>query len=334
MSLLSLVHDYVQRLPTADLYVVNPLRHLAVFGFHGDDLPKLRVLAPNLYAIGAVGIIVRYGKRADLDRLRRASARTIVYVVDDDFSAGAQDPNLPERYRARLAAFAEGDWPALRDAADHVIVPSRILAAEYGQRAQIMMPVWHRPPARTDHFQASRFTEIAHLGTGSHRADLSPIANMLAYVLDNHPDVRLTLFAGNEVPDPLRGHTRVRSRPPMRWWRYRSALPRMRFHLALYPLQDTPFNRARSANKLFEHALTGAASLMSPMPALTEAAGELTGIFVSGDASEWRERVDADLADRDRMRRRSEAVRARIHALDPAGAAAQIWLKILSEVAD
>ncbi len=59
----------------------------------------------------------------------------------------------------------------------------------------------------------------------------------------------------------------------MPWWLYRRALARMRFHLAIYPLGDTPFNRARSASKLYEHALVGAASLMSPIPALRDAAG-------------------------------------------------------------
>jgi hypothetical protein len=104
----------------------------------------------------------------------------------------------------------------------------------------------------------------------------------------------------------------------------------MRFHLALYPLADTAFNRARSANKLFEHALVGAASLMSPMPALVEAAGDLTEIFVAGPASEWRDRIEADLAGRDGIRRRAEATRAQIAMLDPAGKAAQVWLEILS----
>jgi hypothetical protein len=105
----------------------------------------------------------------------------------------------------------------------------------------------------------------------------------------------------------------------------------MCFHLALYPLRDSPFNRGRSANKLFEHALVGAASLMSPIPALRDAAGPAgQAVFVEGGAEEWRRRIEADIADPEACRRRAEATRARIAALDPAGAAADLWLEILA----
>jgi hypothetical protein len=38
-------------------------------------------------------------------------------------------------------------------------------------------------------------------------------------------------------------------------------MARQRFHLALYPLAQTAFDRARSASKLTEHAILGAAGL-------------------------------------------------------------------------
>jgi hypothetical protein len=115
----------------------------------------------------------------------------------------------------------------------------------------------------------------------------------------------------------------------MSWWRYRRALRSARFHLALYPLRDTAFNRARSASKLYEHALVGAASLMSPNAALEDAAGSsLTGIFV--DDGDWAARLEAELADLDLLRRRAEAARARILASDPAIEAARKWAEIVA----
>jgi hypothetical protein len=318
------IRDAFRRVPTADLYVLNPLRHLR----RSDPAaPPLKILAPNLYRIGRTGVIVRYGDVSDIDRLRTDGAKQIVYVADDDFAAGGADPHLPPHYRRRLKAFAEGAWPKLKRAADIVIVPGAVLRELYGAKALIVQPTWHRPPASLEHFSGSRI-EIAHLGTGSHSADFEPLSQVLADTLRVHPEARLTLFS-IAVPDALRGNKQVRLRRPMAWRRYRLALPRMRFHLALYPLRDTPFNRARSANKLFEHALVGAASLMSPNAALVAAAGSSADIFVEGDAAEWARRIEGDLADRDALRRRAETIRAQISANDSLDQAANTWRKIL-----
>ena len=104
----------------------------------------------------------------------------------------------------------------------------------------------------------------------------------------------------------------------------------LRFHLAIYPLQPTPFNAARSANKLFEQALVGAAPLMSPNAALREAAGaDLDDIFVEGGVEEWRRRVGKDVADLEACRHRAERTRKRILAIDPLGHAVGVWRDIL-----
>jgi hypothetical protein len=321
------LHEPFQRIPTTDLYFRIPLRHIAQRGM--ARLPPVRSLAPNVYAVGRTGVISRYAGLAELDRLRQSGVRQIVYIADDDFEAGANDPGLPEHYRARLAVFVEAAWPALRDAADIVLVSSPILAAIYGRKSRIIQPVWHRPPASSDHFLDPRRIEIAHLGTGSHRSDLAPIAPLLAEILDARPDARLTLFSGSEVPDELSRHPQVRSWRPRKWWIYKRLLPRMRFHLAIYPLRKSPFNAARSANKLFEHAVAGAATLMSPNPALREIACANADIFVEGDPDEWRSRIEADLSNLAACRQRADAIREHILRSDPLGEAARHWLDIL-----
>ena len=316
------------RLPTTDLYVLNPLAELRR---KGARLPRLRHLVENGYLLGRTGIVVRYGDAEVLDLLRKAGATRLVYVADDDFSAAATDQRLPEGYRARLAAFAEGAWPALQAAADIVVVPGSVLAGIYGTKARIVPPVWHRPPADLDHFANPERIEIAHLGTASHKSDLAEIVSPLAEILGAHRNARLTLFSSGAAPGPLSRHQQVRVLKPMAWWRYRRALPKLRFHLAIYPLAETAFNRARSANKLYENALTGAASLMSPIPALEDAAGPLgSEIFVEGGASAWTQRLHADLSDTVRLRQRAGRTRAHILAADPAGEAARRWAEILA----
>jgi hypothetical protein len=332
MNFLSLhdLQEYRRRIPTTDLYFLNPVRHLRRHDERAAGLPRLKAIAPNVYAIGRTGIVSRYGSPRDVDRLRAIGARQIVYIADDDFEAGAADPGLPASYRAKLAAFARDAWPALHEAADVVIVPSPALAAIYGAKARMMHPAWPLSPASTDHFARPRRIEIVHIGTGSHRADLAPIAADLVELLNTHPHARLTVFAGADAHEQLRRHPQVRSRRPMPWWRYKHVLPWHRFHLALYPLQAGPFNEARSANKLFEQAITGAAALMSPVPALRDAAGpELADLFVNGGPRQWRARIESDLADVGAARERAERTRAHVISIDALGQAAAQWLDIL-----
>jgi hypothetical protein len=322
--------EYLDRLPTTDLYFLNPLRALRRTTAGRRGLPPVQNLAPNVYAVGSTGVIVRYGREGDIDRLRHAGTKQLIYIADDDFAAGAKDEQLPGNYRKKLAAFAHGPWPKLRDAADIVIVPGSILAAAYGKKASIVSPAWHRPPASTEHFRPGRI-EIVHLGTGSHAADVAALAPTLADALSAYPHASLTLFSGERTPEPLRKHPQVRVRRPMAWWRYKLSLPRMRYHLALYPLADTAFNRARSANKLYEHALVGAASLLSPNAALREAAGQdLAHLFVEGGVREWASRLMADLADPEALRRRADATRGHIAADDPMARSTAAWRGMLA----
>jgi hypothetical protein len=77
--------------------------------------------------------------------------------------------------------------------------------------------------------------------------------------------------------------------------------------------------------------LAGAASLMSPNPALVKAAGSADAdIFVPSDPEEWRRRVENDLDDRDALRRRAETTRTHIITSNPLDRAAKVWREVLS----
>lgn len=321
--------ERIRRIPTADLYVINPLRHL-LRDSGGRAGRRIRHVGANAYLVGETGIVVRYGSAMDLERLRLAGARRLVYVADDDFAAGAADASLPERYRARLAAFAQNDWPVLAGTADAVVVSSPDLAAIYGPKARLMHPVWPRPPAATDHFARRKTFELVHFGTASHDADFAPLVPILATLLATYPQLQLTLFGADGIPAGWPTADQVRVRRPMAWWRYKLWLPRQRFHMALYPLTQTRWNAARSSNKLFEQALTGAAPLMSANPALLEAAGpDLPEIFVEADPADWARRIAAAIADPAACRARADAVRARILEFDAPGRAARTWSELL-----
>ena len=322
------LREYLDRIPTTDLYFLNPLAELTRMG---PDVPRIRHLSGNVFLVGRFGVVVRYGDARDIERLSKAGAERIVYIADDDFTASLGDLGIPEPYRLKLKAFVEGGWSALTSAAEIVIVPGTALAEIYGAKARIMPPAWDLPPASSDHFATLERIEIVHLGTGSHRGDLALLVAPLARMLERHGRARLTLFAGSAVPGSLRSHHHLRLKRPRAWWRYKRALPKMRFHLALYPLAPTAFNKARSANKLFEHAIVGAASMMSPNPALREAAGDKLGeIFVEGGVDEWAKEIETLIADRNALRQRVDQTRAHILEANPLARAAEAWREILA----
>lgn len=322
--------EYAARLPTTDLYFLRVLRSRRMRMALQGSSPPVSALDRNVYLVGRTCVVSRFAAMSALDRIRALRPRKLVYIADDDFEAGAADAALPDAYRRKLATFVGDAWPALRSAADIVVVPNRVLAQVYGSKSRIIQPIWPVPAAAHRHFDAAARFDIAFLGTASHSSDFSPLAALLAGVLDRNPHVRLTLSGAGPAAG-LVGRRQVRLLRPMAWWRYKLWLPRQRFHLALYPLADTAFNRARSANKMFEHAAVGAAGLMSPIPALLELAGTgLDRLFVRGGFDEWCERIEEDIANPSGCRRRAEQTRAHIVAADPLGDAVRQWRDILS----
>ena len=65
------VREYFDRLPTADLYFLNPLAELAR---QRSSTPPARFLFKNVYLVGKTGVIVRYGRGRDIEHLRREGA--------------------------------------------------------------------------------------------------------------------------------------------------------------------------------------------------------------------------------------------------------------------
>ncbi|WP_395392678.1 hypothetical protein WBP07_16475 [Novosphingobium sp. BL-8A] len=206
----------------------------------------------------------------------------LVYLIDDDIAGAAQSPDLPADYRRRLAEFDQAYHRALLERADVLLVPSEPLVRLFAQDPRItakvlrIFPYWPFDYADDRHFaelERGAPLRIAHLGSGSHAGAFAAVAPALAELLEGSADVHLTCF-GRELPPALPNrHPRIARLTPMRWPAYRRWLPRQRFHLALYPLEPTPFDVARSANKVVEHAIVGAVGLYPEDWPLADLAG-------------------------------------------------------------
>lgn len=261
--------DRWRHLPTAEL-----------FGLAGSYRRHL----PGTCAMGSA---YRVGKGLVAVRLwRPTGSGPVHYLIDDDIAAGIADTKLPEGYRQRLrVAFEESLEKLAFGRIASVIIPSRRLEELYaarGLRVLRMDPAWDVPESlETERFAGSPL-KVACLATRSHLADLEILREALE---DSGRTWEFHHFMGSHAPIWLCGLPGVTEYPAMSWRTYRKFLSKVKFHVCVYPMLDTPFNLARSCNKVMEHAMVGAASLFSsrvPFAGLLNGGG---GLLV--DDGDW-----------------------------------------------
>lgn len=243
--------------PTADLYFRNAC---------GDFLGRqVKQLAPTVFASNAACLVMRHAMRAgSLPRRRR-----LIYMIDDDVDAGTRDASLPFLYRQKLRMVEQPAERKLSRSAGVAVVASSALAKTYEPLMEThqLRPYWSEKFASLDHFDALKHPDapidLAYLGSVVHKADLEFLLPVLGFLLARHANLRVHIPERHSLPPAFDQHPRVLRIPGLGWSAYRAGIAERRFHIALYPLMDTPFNRARSMNKLIEHAVVGAAPIYS-----------------------------------------------------------------------
>ena len=299
-------------MPTATIYFAGPLAGL--IGRPGDRARPIWRLGPNVYH--------RHGPDPHTIVLRSFDARTravmvrhgpakLHYVIDDDVAAGAEEPDLPPRYRKRLARLRDGVMRTMLAHAHHVYAASAHLAEALrplnGPVEQIG-PALAAPVADLAHHDVSPLHGASPLhdasplrlvfpGTRSHCADLESVAADLGRFLTARPQVTLTTWLGDAAPAALR-LPNATHRASLDWPSFREVLGRERYDVALLPARPTAFNASRSHNKVLECACLGATPLVGramPYAELLASAGAGTVVEDGGWLAAL-ERLDADRA--------------------------------------
>lgn len=128
-------------------------------------------------------------------------------------------------------------------------------------------------------------------GTRSHDKDFALIAEPLADFLAEHPDARLKITGvldNERFPDSLkRLATQVVSQPKRPYSDYWQVVNDGHVHLA--PLEDSIFNRCKSALKAIEANYFHRPLIASPIPDMKRFAGP--GVDLADDANDWYERL-------------------------------------------
>lgn len=243
-------------------------------------------------------------KYDDLDRLSRNGV-AISFDNDDDFSASDMstiDKTVRRGLRGRLdnQAAARAIAKAVR-LADLATTPSAVLADKYealgARHVAVIENHLERDMAGFGYRAKHDGLVVGWVAGNEHVTDLAalPIADTLTRLLERHPDLRVRS---------------VGLRLPMRSERYEhdegvvhSELLRATgaIDIGIAPIEDTPFNRARSTIKLKEYASGGAAWLASPVGPYRGLGEHEGGQLVPDDG--WFEALDR-LVSSGRRRRR------------------------------
>lgn len=315
--------------PTADLYFNNAC---------GDFLDAgVTRLAPTVFASTSACLVMRHG----LGAARLPRGRRLIYMIDDAVEEGVDDASLPFLYRQKLRLVERAAGRRIGPRATVAVISSAALAPRPrpGIQTRLLHPYWSEPMAGLEHFEpalrSEGWIEMGFLGSSVHRADLDFLWPVIGAVLAGHPRARFHLSSRHRVPGNLAGHPRVRRIPAGTWAAYRAGLAGRRFHLALYPLMSTPFNRVRSVNKLIEHGVVGAGAIYSRSWSEAWRAGQSgAGLVLRNRREDWHAAIGHLLARPDALRGLAAGAVALAGRLNRPEPQRRLWAELLGVAAD
>ncbi len=222
---------------------------------------------PNLVVVSRLGDADVWNQ---VEQESRQRGLPILCHIDDDLFSPPPTIGIerfrkaghPRRLATLRSALQRSDLtvvasPVLRERALRLAGHGRVVCMPIGS-AGVVRP---RRPAL-----GAGPVSIGYMGSASHDSDLAMIAPALNRILETCSGVTLTLF-GSIARQPsvslLPGSIRLEPGVYGDYAGFRRRLAELRFDIGLAPLQDTGFNRAKTATKWIEYAEAGAAVIAS-----------------------------------------------------------------------
>lgn len=314
--------------PTTSIYFADPMAAYIGSAANGGVIRRLEA---NVFACGNKLVVMRHWSEPTLSYLAENPGVELIYFIDDDlWSLGVQN-DLPPAYLARLERLRADFEDQLRQKTKKVVSPSAQILSHFGDMQALKLdPAMIHPLAALDHHDdLEGAVEMVFCATASHLADLGMLCDTLATLLKGSDRLRLTTFLGKQVPSILRLDTCTHLNPQT-WAEYRQTVAGARFHIGLAPMHPTPFNTARSATRLLDHAALGAAGIYSdtdPFSSLV-ATGE-NGLLVKAQPEAWGEAIMGLVEDRAACRWLAYGGQQLAERIGDPDRVRQFWCKIL-----
>jgi len=286
-----------QGVPSPHWRIVTPFKRLAAAGYPVSVFPisetdKVRMQDADVLVLYHWNCLNPSALAAFLDNLRRHRIG-LVYDTDDDLF------NMPTKWlsdsdgaavQAHLERAASTRY--LAQAADVVTASTSYLAEQmkvYNPNVQVLSNLidpaaWALTGGKPGYQKTNRLTVGIH-GSPSHLDDWSILAELFPILAERYPE--LTFVTAGFCPPYLDGlglGKRLIKLPWVPLDQYKKNVATI--DIALCPLPDTAFNRAKSPIKWMESSLCGAAVIASPTVYGEVIRPGETG-FIANDIAEW-----------------------------------------------
>ena len=247
-------------------------------------------------AAGSELVLVRHAPRPWLRWIRqhRAAFRRIALLMDDDMPQALAALELPLGYAVRTARRHRDVRRVLAGCCDELWLSTPELQRRYpGPRSRLLEPLYLAAAGGKAEPPQSEPVYFYH-GTRAHLQEIHWLVPVVARVQQRCPDAIFEVFGDAQVKRMFAGIPRVRVRPWLSWPEYLDYSRTRRFRVGLAPCLDTPFNRARSAVKLFDITRLGAAGVYANLePYADRVRHAETGMLCDAVEEEWVEAIVA-----------------------------------------
>jgi len=269
--------------PSSDFFVLPAIRALGhrVIRCNFADLPAAVELS------GAIVIFIRYvpPKWVKLIESVRPALRALIFFMDDDVLDLHASAGMPWRYQLKLARLAASHarWLQRQKAALWVSTP--YLQQKYAAwQPCLILPSTVVSP--------TGLRRIFYHGSASHQVDIRWLQPVIAEVLQRDTQLVFEIIGGQPIYRLYKKMPRVSIVHPMKWPNYQAFISMQTYHIGLNPLQDIPFNRARSYTKFFDITRCKAVGIYSPNSACAEIISDRqNGLVVELEQAAWVEAI-------------------------------------------
>lgn len=274
----------------------------------------------------------------------RVRGAKLIYSLDDDyFSIPSSHPSAPKQRHLDVVAY-------LLECADAVLVTTEHLSSQFGMRNSRIFVIpnhlderllVYRSPKEFDPLFTGRTVTIGYMGTFTHDDDFLMVLPALEKIYRRHQsDIRFELLGviSRDTTKSLLQGLPVRFIQPERgeaeyplfmlWY-----TSQVQWDIAIAPLQDSVFNRAKSDVKYLDYASIAAAGVFSEVEAYrSTVANAENGLLVPNDVYAWEDALEKLIVDRD-MRKRIASVASReLYTKRIVKQNAHEWVKLINNV--
>lgn len=232
---------------------------------------------------------------SQLRRLKSAGKKVVAEIDDDFWDIGPDNPQY-DHWHAR------GDENLSR--LEAILSESDLCTTSTQPLADIVRKLNPNVVVLPNQLPASRW-RVRHdprddgrivlgwAGTPTHEADLALLQGVVEPLLAKHPQALVHLVG--MMPDWLEGIDRVELLPSRPLEHYPHVVAG--FDIAMAPLCDTPFNRAKSDLKYLEYSMVGVPSVLSDVRPYSDSVDDGRTGFLACSADDWFDSLDRLVAD-------------------------------------